>query len=137
MAHECLETDPAPPQRGWRGAGAALCLLVGAALLYSLPVLDGAPLGLGGLAQAQARMIPAAARLGVVSPLSGFRVLLNGQPAALAANIVIRDRRNLIILPAALPAQSTVRYMLEASGAISRIWILTPEEWRAAQASSN
>jgi hypothetical protein len=87
-----------------------------------------------GTPQAQLRTIPAEAKRATMSHVQGMTVEINGKRSALAAGAQIRDRKNMIILPGALHAGVLVKYMPDAQGRVSRIWILTPQE--AAQPDS-
>ena len=82
----------------------------------------------GASAAAQLRTIPASARRAEMSHVQENLVSLNGQPAQLSAGAQIRDTMNRIIMPATLPPGSIVKYQLDASGLVHRVWILTPEE---------
>jgi hypothetical protein len=88
--------------------------------------------GLAGAASAQLRLIPADAKRGVMAPMDPPQpmvVELNGKPVELSAGAQIRDGRNMIILPTALPnARATVRYLPSQDGKLQRVWMLTPEE---------
>ena len=81
-------------------------------------------------AQAQPilRTIPADAKRGVMSHLQGMTVEVDGKPVDLAAGAQIRDGRNLIVLPTALPPNAVVRYQLDPDGKVRRAWILSPQE---------
>ena len=88
--------------------------------------------GLAGAALAQLRLIPAEAKRGVMGPLNppkAMAVELNGKPVELSAGAQIRDGRNMIILPNALPnAKAIVRYLPSQDGKLQRVWMLTPQE---------
>ena len=88
--------------------------------------------GLAGLALAQLRFIPPEAKRGVMGPLDPpqpMAVELNGKAVELSAGAQIRDGRNMIILPNALPnAKATVRYLPSQDGKLQRVWMLTPQE---------
>ena len=81
-----------------------------------------------GAAQAQLRTIPAEAKRATMSHVQGMTVEIDGRQTDLAPGAQIRDERNLIVLPAALPAAVTVKIMPNAQGQAWRIWILTPQE---------
>jgi hypothetical protein len=53
---------------------------------------------------------------------------VNGERMLLAPGAQIRDRANMIVLPAALPSGSLVKYTRNAQGQVQRVWILTPQE---------
>jgi len=84
--------------------------------------------GAAGVAQAQLRTIPPDAKRGTMSHVQGMTVVLNGKQVDLAAGAQIRDGRNMIVLPTALPAGVLVKYQIGADGKVTRAWILTPQE---------
>jgi hypothetical protein len=81
-----------------------------------------------GAAEAQLRTIPADAKRATMSHVQGMTVTLNGKQVDLAAGAQIRDGRNMIVLPTALPPDVLVKYQLGPDGKISRAWILSPQE---------
>jgi len=87
-------------------------------------------------ALAQVRTIPADAKRGEMTYVPDMAVLVDGQKLPLAPGIQIRDPLNMIVVPAALPDKTIVRYRLDDSGMVRHVWILTPEE-AAASAPPN
>lgn len=83
---------------------------------------------LAGLAQAQLRTLPADAKLGKIRHVQEMVVRIDGKLAVLARGAQVRDTRNRILVPMAIPADSVVKYTLNARGEISAVWILTPHE---------
>jgi hypothetical protein len=80
-------------------------------------------------ALAQARSIPADAQRGYLKHERGSQVFLDGAAARLAPGATIRDQRNLIIVPAAMPPEGAwADYVRDANGQIFRVWLLSPEE---------
>jgi len=79
-------------------------------------------------AHAQLRTITAEAKRGQIRHLHEMIVEIDGKPARLAPGAQIRNASNLIVLPAALPPGSQVKYTLDREGMVVRVWILTPEE---------
>ena len=79
-------------------------------------------------AQAQMRAIPADAKRATMTHVSAMTVDLNGNRVLLATGAQIRDSRNLIIIPGALPPNSLVKYQVDTQNQIWRIWILSAEE---------
>ncbi|OFZ97029.1 MAG: hypothetical protein A2Z64_06180 [Betaproteobacteria bacterium RIFCSPLOWO2_02_67_12] len=77
---------------------------------------------------AQVRSVPAEAKRGLIRHLQAMTVEINGQAMLLAPGAQIRGADNLIVLPAAVPAGSLVKFTLDAQGQLSRVWILTAEE---------
>jgi hypothetical protein len=80
------------------------------------------------LAQPILRTIPADTKRGVMSPVQGMTVEIDGKQIDLAAGAQIRDGRNMILVPTALPKGAVVRYQLDPDGKVRRAWILTPQE---------
>ena len=87
-------------------------------------------------ALAQVRTIPQDAERGEMRYIPDMMVEVNGQRLPLAPGIQIRDTLNMILVPAALPEKSLVRYRLDIHGMVRQVWILTPEE-AAASAPPN
>jgi hypothetical protein len=81
-----------------------------------------------GAAQAQLRTIPADAKRATMSHIEGMTVEVDGKRALLAAGAQIRDDRNMIVVPAAVPRGVLVKYQLDLQGLIGRVWILSPQE---------
>lgn len=81
-----------------------------------------------GAALAQLRTIPAEAKRAKLSHVQGMTVEIDGKRTVLAAGAQIRDARNMIVLPAALPAEALVKFLPDSQGQVSRIWILSPQE---------
>jgi hypothetical protein len=81
-----------------------------------------------GNAQAQLRTIPDAAKRGEMSHVQEMIVAIDGAAQRLSPGAQIRDASNRLIVPAALPGGSRVKYLLDNEGMVYRVWILTPEE---------
>ena len=79
-------------------------------------------------ALAQTRQIPDAAKRGNIVHIQGSIVEIDGQRMQLAAGAQIRSRDNLFVVPMSLPPGALVKYELDATGQIRRVWVLTPEE---------
>ena len=77
---------------------------------------------------AQVRNIPAETKRGLIRHFQEMTVEINGRAMRLAPGAQIRDATNLIVLPAAVPAGSLVKFSLDANGDLSGVWILTAEE---------
>jgi hypothetical protein len=80
------------------------------------------------LATAQVRSIPEDARVGQIRHLQEMVVEIDGAAQQLAPGAQIRDTSNRLILPTAIPPGTRVKYLVDASGQVHRVWILTPEE---------
>jgi hypothetical protein len=82
-----------------------------------------------GLAQTMTvRTLPEEAKRAYLSHVRENLVSLDGVQTRLAPGGQIRGQNNLLIVPAAIPRESLVKYQLDQSGQLYRAWILTPEE---------
>jgi hypothetical protein len=77
---------------------------------------------------AQLRTIPQEAQRGELRHLQGGLVEINGKEVRLSAGAQIRDADNRLVLPGYLPEKSVVRYLIDASGMVHRVWILSAGE---------
>jgi hypothetical protein len=78
---------------------------------------------------AQERTIPAEAKRGYLKHVQEALVSVDGTSARLAPGATIRDQRNLIIVPTALPSEGAwADYLEDRDRQIFRVWLLTPEE---------
>ena len=80
------------------------------------------------LASAQLRSLPPQARRGEIRHLQEMIVQIDGQAARLAAGAQVRDAHNRVLLPAAIPPGSLVKYTVNGQGEVSAVWILTEQE---------
>jgi hypothetical protein len=77
----------------------------------------------------QSRLIPEAARRGLIRHVQSQVISIDGNPAYLSPGANIRDTRNLIIVPTAMPPDGALAdYLLDVNGQVHRVWLLTPEE---------
>jgi len=83
---------------------------------------------LAGTAAAQLRTIPKEAQLGVIRHLESMVVEIDGKPRELSPGAQIRDPDNRIVLPGALAEKSQARYLVDGTGKVFRVWILSPRE---------
>lgn len=85
---------------------------------------------------AMLRQFPAETRRGEMEPpnMQG-EVVIGGQTLYLAPGVQIRNIDNRIVTPSSVQEPATVRYLTDASGAIFRVWVLTPAEAAAPEAS--
>ena len=79
-------------------------------------------------AVAQVRQIPDLAKRGSIVHIQDAIVEVDGQRMRLSAGAQIRSRDNLFIVPMSLPRGAPVKYTLDGSGQIHRVWVLTAEE---------
>jgi hypothetical protein len=78
--------------------------------------------------QSVIRTLPDDAKRGYLSHVHENVLSLDGKETSLAAGARIRGANNLIVMPAALPRDSLVKYQLDAEGKLQAAWVLTREE---------
>jgi hypothetical protein len=94
-----------------------------AALLLALVLAGSAH------AQTVQRNFPAAALRGEISFGQPPEVLVNGQPGRLSPAARIRGLNNMIMMSGSLMGQrAVVNYVLESTGLVQDVWILTDAE---------
>jgi hypothetical protein len=94
-----------------------------AALLLALVLAGSAH------AQAVQRNFPATALRGEISFGQPPEVLVNGQPARLSPAARVRGLNNMIVMSGSLMGQrAVVNYVLEPTGLVQDVWILTDAE---------
>ncbi|MBK6957310.1 MAG: hypothetical protein IPH22_01970 [Nitrosomonas sp.] len=79
------------------------------------------------------RNFPPDSKLGKLTAVSFPQFTINGQKMIMAPGGQIRGVDNLIILPSVANYIGTVRYQLDIMGNLHRVWILTPDEVKAAE----
>ena len=77
---------------------------------------------------AQVRQIPDSAKRGSIVHIQDSIVEIDGNRLRLSPGAQIRSRDNLFIVPMSLPTGAPVKYTLDGSGQIHRVWVLTPQE---------
>jgi hypothetical protein len=80
------------------------------------------------LAMAQLRTIPKEAVLGQLRHLEAMVVEIDGKPRSLAPGSQIRDPDNRLVLPVSLVEKTQVRYLVDSTGMVHRVWILSDAE---------
>src|SRR5262245_11867116 len=81
-----------------------------------------------GVAAAQLRTIPADAKRGTLRHVQGMLVEIDGARTMLAPGAQIRSPTNTIVLPAAVPPDTAVKYLSDSAGQVKQVWILSPQE---------
>lgn len=81
----------------------------------------------------QVRNFPVDSKLGNLTAVSFPVFTINGVQYQMGAGGQIRGIDNLIILPSTANYIGLVRYQLDIMGNLHRIWILTPDEVKAAE----
>jgi hypothetical protein len=84
--------------------------------------------GLSFSAMAQLRTIPKDAKVGMIRHVQAMEIEIDGQPEKLAPGAQIRDPDNRVVLPASLTEKSHARYVVDRTGLVFRVWILSPRE---------
>ena len=74
------------------------------------------------------RTLPEDAPRGYLTSMGENQVALDSKTLRLAPGAQIRGANNLIVLPAALPGNSLVKYQLDGDGNLFRAWVLTAAE---------
>ncbi len=77
---------------------------------------------------AQVRQIPDSAARGSIVHIENAIVEIDGQRMRLSAGAQTRGPDNLIVVPMSLPPGALVKYTLDGTGQIHRVWVLTAEE---------
>jgi len=80
------------------------------------------------LSLAQVRSIPDDATRGVIRHRQDMIVEIDGVPKRLAPGAQVRSTANLSVVPSAIPPGTLVKYQLDGSGMVRRVWFLTPQE---------
>lgn len=79
-------------------------------------------------AAAQFRTIPQEAKRGEIRHLQEMLVEIDGKPQRLSPGAQIRDADNRLVVPTAVAPGTLVKYQLDASGLVHRVWILSAKE---------
>ena len=79
-------------------------------------------------AAAQLRTIPPEAKVATIRHLESMAVEIDGKPQQLAPGAQIRDADNRLVLPTALPDKEQAMILLDGSGMVHRVWLLSPQE---------
>ena len=79
-------------------------------------------------AAAQLRTIPKEAQRGEIRHLQDMLVEIDGKPQRLSPGAQIRDADNRLVLPASLAQKSDVMYLIDSSGMVHRVWVLSARE---------
>ena len=75
------------------------------------------------------RTLPPEAKQGVMlPPLGDGLVVINGKSLTLAPTAQFRSQQNLIVMPMTIQEQKDVVFITDASGAIYRVWMISPAE---------
>jgi len=96
--------------------------------VIAVGLIAALPAYLAPLSLAQFRTIPANAKRGEIRHVQDMLVEIDGKRMTLAPGAQIRNTTNLTIVPAALPPGAYVKYLVDAQGMVSRVWILTRQE---------
>jgi hypothetical protein len=92
-----------------------------------------AALSVGGAIAVAARSLPSDATFAGSAEFKYPYVKANKQVLRLAVGVRIYNERNLIVMPATVPAKANVLFKTDINGDVSRVWILTDDEAQAYQ----
>src|SRR5262245_1811527 len=98
---------------------------LGVALAF---VMTAAALTAADSAWAQLRTLPAKGQRAVLQGYQSPFVLLGNEQLRLAPSAVIYDTSNRTIVPNHLPVPADVVFTTDQTGAVARIYLLTPQE---------
>jgi hypothetical protein len=73
-------------------------------------------------------VLPDGSILGTMNAAQLSNVTIDGKPMRLAPGARIMTTSNTSITPDHVPANSRIRYKLDASGQVSQVWLLPPEK---------
>lgn len=80
------------------------------------------------------RTLPAASKVGDMMPPTAMNTVeIDGRTLAMSPGVQFRNEQNFIVLPTSIQQPVRVRYQTEPTGAVWRVWILTPAELAAAE----
>lgn len=74
------------------------------------------------------RSLPVDSKTGTMNPPWEGQVQINGETFALSPGAVIRNDLNMIVLPMFVQSPVKVRYTIDTTGAVNRVWILSAAE---------
>ncbi len=77
---------------------------------------------------AYVRTFPAETRRGEMQPPMQGEVVIDGRTLYLTPGAQIRNTDNRIVMPSSIQEPAYVRYIADASGSVSRVWMLTSAE---------
>jgi hypothetical protein len=96
--------------------------------------ITAAPVPPPGPAVGLLRTLPADSRVGMMAPpTTAGTVQIDGNIMALSPAAQIRSQMNLIVPPYSIQQPVVVRYLTDFTGAVWRVWILTPAELAASR----
>ena len=84
---------------------------------------------------AMVRPFPAETKRGEMQPPQQGEVVIGGRTLYLSPGAQIRNTDNRIVMPSTVQEAVTVRYLTDGSGAVARVWMLTPAEASAPDSS--
>jgi hypothetical protein len=84
-------------------------------------------IGLSLLGCQSTNRLPDGSMVGVMTTQQVPAVLIDGQPQRLAPGARIVGANNSSLTPNQVPANSKVRYRVDASGLVTHVWLLPPD----------
>jgi hypothetical protein len=76
------------------------------------------------------RTLPDGSKIGVMQPVLQGQVKIDGKTYPLSPGAQIRNESNLIVFPTMVQSAVRVRFQLDYTGAVHRVWILSSAEVR-------
>ena len=76
------------------------------------------------------RTLPAESIIGVMQPVWQGQVKIDGKTYRLSPGVQVRNESNLIVFPTMVQSAVRVRYQLDYTGAVHRVWMLSSAEAR-------
>jgi hypothetical protein len=72
--------------------------------------------------------LPDGTILGTANAVQPSNITIDGKPMRLAPGARIMTPSNTSVTPDHVPANSRIRYKLDANGQVSQVWLLPPEK---------
>ena len=79
------------------------------------------------------RALPADSLFGEMAPPTPGMVMINGQTMSLAMAAQFRNENDHIVMPGLIRRPVMVRYLVDSTGTVYRVWILSADELAAAR----
>jgi len=76
------------------------------------------------------RPLPETTRIGEMQPPALGQIQIGNTAYPLSPGVQFRNELNMIVMPAAIQQPARVRYLVDAMGAVHRVWMLSPAEAR-------
>ncbi len=108
--------------------------IIGSIIESAIDQATAPPLPPPGPAVGIIRTLPATSMVGDMMPPTAMNTVeIDGRTLPMAPGVQFRNEQNFIIMPTTVQRPVRVRYQTESTGAVWRVWILTPAELVAAE----